>query len=112
MRYLTLLITLPLTLFILLFVVSNTERIPVSFYPGSEGSDWAVYMIALFMLALGFVAGALIVFIYAQRTRLRLWQESRRAARLEKELDLLQQKTPPIITPAEKPPADPLKKLA
>lgn len=111
MRYLTLIVTLPLSLFILLFVVANRARVDVFLYPGADGVTWPLYSIALLMLVLGFIGGSLIVFIYAQRTRIKLWQESRRAARLEKELDLLQQKNLARTQATEPPPSDPIKKF-
>jgi uncharacterized membrane protein YciS (DUF1049 family) len=102
MAYITLLITIPLTVFAALFSLSNTGIVTLSLWPFENKVDFGVNIFGLAMLGIGFLLGALFVWIQYQKIRLKLWQESRKTARLEKELDSLRQKAetaPTQITP-------------
>lgn len=94
MPWLTLIITLPLTVFSVLFAVSNGQFVEVTLWPLEQKLSLPLSLAGLGLLLGGFCCGALFVWIYAQKTRFRLWQETRRADRLEKELDLLSKKPP------------------
>src|SRR5690606_390358 len=83
------LVSVPLTLFVVLFAISNGTDVSVAFFPGDDGYTMPVHTLGLGLLALGFLSGAVFVSILAQRLRFRLWQEKQKAQRLEKELDLL-----------------------
>lgn len=89
MQYLTLLITLPLTVFAVLVVLSNTGDVTLHFLP--DDKDFALtlplWQATLGLLGSGFFLGALFVWTLHQKARFRYWQESRKCARLEKELD-------------------------
>ena len=101
MTYLTLIITLPLTLFCVLFALSNMNDVQVSFWPLSWQETLPLYVVGLGLMAAGFVCGALFVWLGAQKTRLQLWKETRKSERLEKELRLREtsvDKTPVQIT--------------
>lgn len=91
MQYLTLLITLPLTVFAVLLVLSNSAEVTLYILPDEK--DFAltvpVWQAALGLLGGGFLLGALFVWILHQKARFRYWQESRKTARLEKELEKL-----------------------
>jgi uncharacterized integral membrane protein len=89
MKYLTMLVSAPLTVFVVLFAVSNSADVSVALLPGDEGHAVPVHTLGLGMLALGFLCGAVFVSILAQRLRFRYWQEKKKSERLEKELDLL-----------------------
>jgi uncharacterized membrane protein YciS (DUF1049 family) len=91
MRYLTFLITLPLTVFSVLLVLSNGAAVTLSLLPDEEAFAFVLplWQVALGFLGAGFLFGALFVGILGQRARFRYWQQSRRAARLEKELEEL-----------------------
>jgi uncharacterized integral membrane protein len=91
-NYLTLLITLPLTIFSVLFVVSNTGSISLYLYPGAPEQQVPIYLLGMVLLGGGFFLGALFVGLHAQKTTILYWREQQRAARLEKELDELQVK--------------------
>lgn len=90
MTYLTLLITVPLSIFTVLFAISNTETVPFFLFPGDDGYNVPGYLLGLGMLALGFLSGILFVGLLAQRTQFRYWQEKNRAQRLEKELEKIE----------------------
>jgi uncharacterized membrane protein YciS (DUF1049 family) len=91
MQYLTLLITLPITVFAVLLVLSNSAAVTLYLLP--DDAAFAVtlplWQIALGLLGGGFFLGALFVWLLHQKARFRFWQESRKAARLEKELEKL-----------------------
>lgn len=100
MSWLTLVITVPFTLFAVLFAVSNSAPVDVSLWPLEEKMNWPLSLVGLCLLAAGFFCGALFVWILSQRVRFRLWQETRRADKLEKELDLLNKKAQEPEAPA------------
>lgn len=91
MQYLTLLITLPLTVFAVLIVLSNGSDATLYLLP--DDKDFALtlplWQVALGLLGGGFFLGALFVWLLHQKARFRYWQESRKTARLEKELEKL-----------------------
>lgn len=93
MAYLTWLITIPLTLFTVLFAVSNGDDITLALWPLDGKATMPVYAFGLAMLGGGFFLGALFVWILSQRTRFLYWRTRRHNARLEKELDGMQAKT-------------------
>lgn len=92
MNYLTLLITLPLTVFCILFVVSNTGDVSLFLYPGAPERQVPLYLLGMVLLGGGFFLGALFVGLHAQKTTVLYWREKQRAARFEKELDDLHAK--------------------
>lgn len=92
MAYLTWLITIPLTVFTVLFAVSNGGDITLALWPLDDKATMPVYAFGLAMLGGGFFLGALFVWILSQRTRFLYWRTQRHNARLEKELDGMQAK--------------------
>lgn len=91
MQYLTLLITVPLALFSVLFVLANGDAVTFYLWPEDDLLSMTLpgWQFGLGMLFGGFFLGALFVSLLAQKTRFRYWQESRKATRLEKELEAL-----------------------
>lgn len=92
MVYLTLIITLPLTVFAVLFALSNGQGVDLTLWPLEGKMSLPLSVVGLCLLATGFFCGALFVWMLSQKTRFKLWQETRRAERLEKELDALHKK--------------------
>jgi uncharacterized integral membrane protein len=92
MAYLTLIITIPLTLFALAFAASNSTAVKAGLWPLEQTWELPLSILGLGMLGTGFLSGALFVWLLYQKMRYRYWQESRKVARLEKELDSLHQK--------------------
>ena len=93
MKYITLLITVPLTLFAVVFAIFNAQSVKVTFLP-FDGFSFSlpVSVLALGLLGAGFLSGALFVWLYSQKLRWRCWRETRRADRLEKDLAALTEK--------------------
>jgi uncharacterized integral membrane protein len=88
MRYLALLITVPLTLCAVVFALSNTAIVSFSF-PPFESFSVPLNLLGLCLAGGGFFFGALFVWLHAQKTRIECWKQTRRADRLEKEIDAL-----------------------
>lgn len=87
MRYLLWLISIPLTIFVILFTISNPVVVHVTLIPFESAWDVPLATIGLAMMALGFLAGSVFVGVQGYRTQIKKWQETRRADRLEKELE-------------------------
>jgi hypothetical protein len=107
--YITLIITVPLTIFVALFAVSNTGDVTVGLWPLAQKLTLSSGVFGLLMLGGGFFLGALFVWIHSQKLRFKWWRESRRAARLEKELETLTVKNEKAA--AEKPADGPVSPL-
>jgi len=97
MKYLTFIVTVPLTIFAVLFAVSNDAEVQLSLWPFENTYKTGVNIFGLGFMGAGFFLGALFVWILNQKMRFKYWQETRKTARLEKELDALNAKTP--VTP-------------
>jgi uncharacterized membrane protein YciS (DUF1049 family) len=85
-RFLLWLISIPLTVFVILFAVSNPGQVSVSLMPLEGSYELSLATVGLGLMALGFLAGSIFVGIQGYRAQIRKWQETRRADRLEKEL--------------------------
>jgi uncharacterized membrane protein YciS (DUF1049 family) len=101
MAYLTLIITIPLTLFALAFAASNSASVKFGLWPLDQTWELPLSILGLAMLGMGFLSGATFVWIIYQRLRFRHWQHGRKIARLEKELDTLNQKAEADQKPAD-----------
>lgn len=97
MKYLTWLITLPLTVFALSFALSNDAEVQLSLWPFENTYKSGINVFGLSLLGAGFFLGALFVWILDQKMRFKYWQETRKSARLEKELETLNARPP--VTP-------------
>lgn len=91
MHYLTLIITLPLSVLAVLIVLGNGADATLYLLPDDKSAAFTapLWQIALTLLGGGFFLGALFVWALQQKARFRYWQESRKCARLEKELEKL-----------------------
>jgi len=113
MKYLTWLITVPLTLFAVSFALSNDAEVQLSLWPFENTYKFGVNVSCLSFLGLGFFLGALFVWILNQKMRFKYWQETRKSARLEKELETLNARPPVTPQNAGAPsPGDAMLKLA
>ena len=92
MKYLTLFITLPITLFSILFVAANTDHVSYYLYPGDTARSLPLYAIGIGLLGVGFLTGAVFVALYAQRLQFKYWAETRKSAQLEKALAAYEEK--------------------
>jgi uncharacterized integral membrane protein len=84
-RYLTWLITIPLSIFSVIFALSNTGSVQIFLQPFEGSYDTPVSLLGLGMMAAGFFLGAVFVWIHSQKLRWQYWQEKRKAERLQKE---------------------------
>lgn len=98
----TLLITLPLTLFALGFALSNPWPVGVSLWPFEFAAQPAPQLgvLGAALLGIGFFAGALFVGVLSQGWRYRAWREKRRADRLETALQVAEEKLLAAAQPA------------
>lgn len=92
MNFLGLIITVPLTVFAVLFAVSNGGEVRVSLWPLEQIFVTRASILGLVMMALGFFAGAVLVALQAQKTRFAFWRERRKTMRLEKQIENAQNK--------------------
>jgi len=85
-RVLAALVTLPLTLIIIVFAISNRGLVAVGLWPFDEMVEMPVYLLVLGALLLGFLAGAALAGFGALTARLRARREARRAEAAERKL--------------------------
>jgi uncharacterized integral membrane protein len=82
-KRLSFIITLPVTLVILVFALSNRGAIGLTLWPFDATIDLPIYLVVLGSLLLGFLLGGLIAWLAGGRVRRqarRLRQETRRQA--------------------------------
>ncbi len=85
-RLIGLLFALPFTALVVLLAVSNTDTVSLELFPLPFVMDLPLYLVLLGSLLLGFLAGALFVWVLGYGVRVAARRDSKRAARLEKEL--------------------------
>lgn len=96
MRVLSLIITLPLTLFVLSFVLSNPLPVDVALWPlDGVVAQQPLSVVGLVLLMIGFISGALFVAFYSWALRVQLWRERRASQKLQKKIDDFERKTHP-----------------
>lgn len=85
-RWLSLLITLPVTLAVVLFAVSNRSAVTAELFPLPFTLEAPFYLFVLVAIIVGLVTGSAITWIYGHQARASARREAKRAAKLEKEL--------------------------
>src|SRR5258706_8345857 len=83
MKRLSLIITIPLLLAFVVFAVSNRQRVELNLWPFFVLQDVPLFLLALGMLAVGALAGALWMWLPLTRWRLRARSHERRIVELE-----------------------------
>ena len=83
MKRLSLIVTVPLCLALAVFAVANRQRVALNLWPFFAVDNVPVFLLALGMLALGAIAGALWLWLPLTRWRLRARNQERRIAELE-----------------------------
>ncbi len=83
MKRLSLVITIPLFLVLVVFAVANRQRVDLNLWPFFVVHDVALFLLALGMLALGALIGALWLWVPLARWRLRARSHERRVVELE-----------------------------
>jgi uncharacterized integral membrane protein len=83
MKRLSLVITVPLCLVLVVFAVANRQRVELNLWPFLALQDVPLFLLALGMLALGALAGALWLWLPLTRWRMRARSHERRIVELE-----------------------------
>ena len=86
-RLVSWLISLPLTLLIILFAVSNRGPVDIAFWPTTYQITVPIYALALLMIVVGFVLGGSIVWTEATGDRVRARRYRRKSESLEQDLE-------------------------
>lgn len=86
MRYLTWIVTLPLTLIVVSFAVSNRQPTALELWPLPGAVEVPVFVVALVPLAVGIVLGGLVDWLVQGRHRRHERQLKRRVGTLESEV--------------------------
>lgn len=86
LRWISLLVTLPVTIAVVLFAVSNRNMVAAELFPLPFTLEAPFYLYVLVSIIVGLLTGAAVTWIYGHNVRATARRESKRAARLEKEL--------------------------
>ena len=92
LRIVSFLITLPLSLFVILFAIANTETITTQIAFFDYSFDIPQYVLGLGMLVIGFICGGLLVWLNLYGYRIRYWQAKRKITKYEDEMTALKEK--------------------
>ncbi len=87
MRYLSWIVTLPLTALAISFAVSNLTPVQLALWPLVGSVEVPAFTLVLVTLVVGFLAGGVTVWVGQHRHRKSSRQHQARADRLQKELD-------------------------
>jgi uncharacterized integral membrane protein len=88
------LIRLPLAVVIVLFALSNRQNVMVGLWPLEDGVALPLFLLVLLPLVAGFAAGLLLGGVRSLRHRRAAKQQARRAAELEREVEVLRSRPP------------------
>jgi uncharacterized integral membrane protein len=91
-----LLIALPLLVLLVLFALSNRAAVTLGLWPTGISLSAPLALVVLGALALGFLAGGVVVRISELRYRRRARQAEAKVRRLEDELAALKPPAPPV----------------
>jgi len=87
MRYFSWIITIPFTVFAILFIVGNKDYVPLTYWIDTPPYELPLYAIGLAMLGIGFLGGAFFVSLSFYALRHEYWKTKRKLNRLEQELE-------------------------
>ena len=82
MKRLSLVITVPLLVVLVVFAVDNRQKVELNLWPFATVTTW-LFLLALGMLGIGVLAGALWMWLPLTRWRLRARSHERRVVELE-----------------------------
>lgn len=85
-RWLSLLVTLPFALVVILFAVANLQPVTVSVFPLPFTITLPLAVLVLGTMTLSFLMGSLLTWFFGTRGRWAARRDAKRAAKLEKEL--------------------------
>ena len=84
------LIGLPLAVVVVIFALSNRHAVTLTFWPLPGDVTMPVYLLALIILVLGFVAGGIVSWLSAGRQRRRVREAETKARSLGRELAMIE----------------------
>jgi uncharacterized integral membrane protein len=90
MRLLSFIITVPFSVFLLIFAVSNPQAVELRLWPLDAVVTQPVSIAVSVLMLAAFLCGALFVALQAWALRVRYWRERRKNERLEKEITKIQ----------------------
>lgn len=96
-------ITIPLTVVIVLFAVSNRQSVAIDLFPLPSTLSAPLFAVVLVTLVVGILIGALIEGARGWRTRRALKEATRRGDALGESLKALQAKEPTVPSPPPMP---------
>jgi uncharacterized integral membrane protein len=101
MRRLSILVTLPITVLVLIFAVANRAPVTLSLWPLPWTAELPGYLVILGGVLVGFAAGALVAWLSGGRQRRAARRNAAEARRLTDELAALKRRqAPPAAPPA------------
>lgn len=100
MRLVHWLVTLPVTIVLVVFAISNRQAVEVDFWPLPIVIETRVFLVVLLALLVGFLIGELVAWLGGRRWRQEARRTGRRIAALERELAATQARLRPEAKPA------------
>ena len=108
MKHLSWIVTLPVTLVVVVFALANRHEVTLSFWPFPWSTDLPVFVIVLCCLLVGFLLGAMLLWLSGGPRRRRARQTAERARALAEQLAELKRRQAAAErrVPASGPPAE------
>lgn len=85
-RALGAIVTLPLTLLVVVFAISNRHAVAVGLWPFDGTVEMPLYLLALGVLVLGFLSGTAVSGMHTLAARIKARREAKRADAAERRL--------------------------
>jgi uncharacterized integral membrane protein len=79
-------VTLPLTILLVVFAISNRQAVEITFWPLPVAIETRLFLVVLLAIAAGFVFGELVAWLGGRRWRRETREKARRIDALEREL--------------------------
>lgn len=79
-------VTLPLTVFFVVFAISNRQPVEITFWPLPVAIETRLFLVVLLAIFVGFLIGELVAWIGGRRWRREARERTRRIEALEREL--------------------------
>jgi uncharacterized integral membrane protein len=89
LRLISFLVTFPITIFVILFAVSNRDMVPMALWPLPGSLEAPLYVLVLVCVAAGFLLGGGIVWSGELGHKRRAARAERRAEDLEREISVM-----------------------
>ncbi len=106
MKRLSWIVTLPLLLVVVVFSVANLHRVAVKLWPLGWYAEVPLSWLLLGTLFVGFLAGALVAWLSAHKSRQRAREQRSKSSHLEREVIHLQREAARVRQQADGPATD------